>query len=87
MIVGEVVGSIVSTIKVPGLVGLKLLVVAPLEGYCDCERLVAVDLVGVGKGERVLVVRGSQVARASQQPLAADAAVVGTVERSDEAHP
>ena len=57
MYVGKVTGMIIATTKNEGLVGKKLLIVQPLDMKCnpvgDCE--VAVDTVGAGTGEIVLV--------------------------------
>jgi microcompartment protein CcmK/EutM len=61
MILGKVIGNIVSTQKNKDLVGEKLLIVRAidLEGNLLDPFVVAVDLVGVGIGEKVLVVNGS----------------------------
>jgi len=61
MILGKVIGSVVATLKDPGLEGKKLLLVKAidLEGNLLDPFVVAVDVVGVGIGEKVLVVNGS----------------------------
>ena len=61
MILGKVIGSVVATQKDPGLVGKKLLLVKAidLEGNLLDSFVIAVDVVGVGIGEKVLVVNGS----------------------------
>ena len=61
MVLGEVIGNIVSTQKNKDLVGEKLLIVraVDLEGNLLDPFVVAVDIVGVGIGEKVLVVNGS----------------------------
>ena len=61
MVLGKVIGNVVSTQKNENLVGEKLLIVKAidLEGNLLDPFVVAVDLVGVGIGERVLVVNGS----------------------------
>ncbi len=54
MIVGKVIGSIVSTRKSEKLVGNKFMIVEPLKsmkGHTD--RLVAIDNIGAGIGEYV----------------------------------
>lgn len=60
MIVGTVVGHLWSTKKDPSLEGLRFLVVRPYttDGEESAETLVAVDPLGAGIGERVLVVFG-----------------------------
>ncbi|GAA1542169.1 EutN/CcmL family microcompartment protein [Nocardioides humi] len=71
MLIARVVGSAVSTIKAEQLRGLKLLIVR--ETTTDDELvgapLVAIDGVGAGEGELVLVARGSA---ARQTPETAD---------------
>jgi microcompartment protein CcmK/EutM len=61
MILGRVIGSVVATLKDPSLEGKKLLLVQAidLEGNMLNPFVVAVDVVGVGIGEKVLVVSGS----------------------------
>ena len=82
MLMGEVVGSVVSTRKHESLVGNKLLIVETLDCMEDGKkRLVAIDTVGAGIGEIVLVVTGSsarQSVRKQDAPI--DAAIVGIVD-------
>lgn len=80
MRVGRVIGAVVSTVKDDGLTGAKLLVVAPIEGAG--EPFVAVDAVGAGRGEVVLVVTGS-AARAVEitRNSPADSAIVAIIDR------
>ncbi|MDD3776584.1 MAG: EutN/CcmL family microcompartment protein [Actinomycetota bacterium] len=61
MVLGQVIGNVVCTQKDSSLEGKKLMVVkaVDLEGKLLDPFVVAVDLVGVGIGERVLVVNGS----------------------------
>lgn len=82
MLVGKVVGSIVSTRKNENLVGSKFMVVEPLAelGNPD-KKIVAVDNVGAGVGEIVLVALGSAArigCNMSDSPV--DAAIVGIVD-------
>ncbi|SRR5690625_3085774 len=60
MLIARVVGSAVSTIKVDGLRGLKLLLVRETTPQDELvgDPFVAVDGVGAGVGEVVLVARG-----------------------------
>jgi ethanolamine utilization protein EutN len=71
VLIARVVGSAVSTVKTPELRGLKLLVVreATPEDELVGDPFVAVDAVGAGEGELVLVARGSA---ARQTPETAD---------------
>lgn len=61
MLIGKVVGTVVSTKKEPELEGLKLLLVRGLdpEGKPTSQWVVAIDSVGAGVGEVVLYASGS----------------------------
>ncbi|MDA8211478.1 MAG: EutN/CcmL family microcompartment protein [Clostridia bacterium] len=82
MFVGLVVGTVVATRKSQALVGKKLLVVKPLNYPQEqCPSLVAVDTVGAGVGETVLVITGSGARTAViSQNAPVDAAIVGIVD-------
>lgn len=77
MRIARVVGSAVSTIKTDSLHGCKLLVLRPAtpsdETYGD--PFVAVDAVGAGEGELVLVAEGS-AARQTDRTVEAPADAV-----------
>jgi len=83
MVLGKVIGSVVSTQKDKNLVGKKLLIVKAidLEGNILDSFVVAVDLVGVGVGEKVLVVNGSsarQTDETKDRPI--DSVIVAKVD-------
>ncbi len=62
MIVGRITGTVVCTQKDPALAGRKILVVQPLnitDMRSEGSPLVALDSVGAGVGEVVIVVGGS----------------------------
>ncbi len=87
MQIARVVGSLVSTQKHPKFVGAKLLLVQPLNRD-DSPRgpaLLAVDGVGAGVDERVLVVLEGRAAGEALGRTAApvDAAIVGIIDRVD----
>lgn len=82
MIVGKVVGCIVATRKNENLVGGKFLIVEPYEKMGQGKgRIVAIDNVGAGIGEVVLVALGS-AARigCNMKDSPVDAAIVGIVD-------
>ena len=60
MLIGTVVGNVWATKKDPTLVGLRFLVIRPYttNGDESAETIIAVDPLGAGIGERVLVVFG-----------------------------
>lgn len=83
MQLARVIGTVVATRKDPRLEGFKLLVVRlqTAEGADDRGYLVAVDMVGAGAGERVLIVQGSSARMARDgQDKPIDAAIVGIVD-------
>ena len=84
MIIGKVVGSIVSTRKNDNLVGSKFMVIEPCQDMAQ-SRFVAVDNVGAGIGEVVLVATGS-AARigCNMENAPVDAAIVGIVDSGSE---
>ena len=59
MFLARVLGSIVSTIKHPAYHATRLMVVQPIRpnGEPDGSSMLAVDCIGSGKGETVLVLR------------------------------
>ncbi len=83
MILGRIVGTVVSTRKDPRLEGKKLLVVKPIspQGADEPGYLVAVDTVDAGFRETVLVVQGSSARMAAEcKDRCVDAAIVGIVD-------
>ncbi len=80
MVIGKVVGSIVSTRKCENLIGNKFMIIEPLEEMGACaSRFVAIDNIGAGIGETVLVTMGS-AARVGLENVPVDAAIVGIVD-------
>lgn len=86
MIIGDVIGNLWATKKDDKLNGLKLLVVRPLSYIKGKEEkvIIAVDSVGAGIGETVLVVNGSS-ARVNLKDFSApvDATIVAIVDKVD----
>ena len=82
MIIGKVVASVDSTRKNENLIGSKFMIVEPLSVMGgSAERIVAVDNVGAGIGEIVLVATGSAArigCNMADSPV--DAAIVGIVD-------
>jgi ethanolamine utilization protein EutN len=93
MFIAVVKGNVVSTQKDKLLLGSKLLVVEPLrviyhedgggEYQATGRAIVAVDRIGAGEGELVLIVQGSSARLAeglANAPI--DAAVVGLIDKA-----
>jgi len=86
MWLGKVVGTVVAPTKNESLIGNKLLVVQPLnlDGMNTISLQVAVDTVGAGNSDTVLVSTGSSARRVmNNDNSAVDAAIVGIVENID----
>lgn len=92
MFIARVTGSMVATQKVASLVGHKLLLVEPYRvEETTGERLVptgrsfvAVDTLGAGVGEMVLVCQGSSARLTPEtEKLPIDAVVIGLVDTVD----
>ncbi|MDP3683260.1 MAG: EutN/CcmL family microcompartment protein [Ignavibacteria bacterium] len=86
MILGKVIGTVWSTKKDESLVGSKLLIVKQLSlDFKEKENfVVAVDSVGAGEGEIVLVATGSsarQTNSTKNRPI--DAVVMAIVDKLD----
>jgi len=86
MIVGKVVGSIVSTRKSEKLVGNKFMIVQPVSKMRHNDsQFVAVDNIGAGIGEYVLVTQGSAArVESGLDGAPVDAAIVGIVDEYDD---
>ncbi len=82
MILAKVVGSVVSTSKNDKLIGYKFMIVQPIEkDILKDKYFIAVDGVGAGIGEKVLVATGSAARLGIQNPEApVDATIVGIVD-------
>jgi ethanolamine utilization protein EutN len=86
MIIARILGTVVSTQKDERLLGKKLLIVKPinLDGSDQSSYLVAVDTVGAGFHERVIIVGGSSARLAEgNKDCPVDAAIIGVIDTID----
>ncbi|MBG9566284.1 EutN/CcmL family microcompartment protein [Brevibacillus agri] len=87
MLVGKVIGSVWATRKEDGLTGLKLLIVQP--GLTETDRpgqpaFVAVDRIGAGIGDHVMVTTGSSAASILEgKRLPINALIIGIIDSVD----
>ena len=86
MIIGKVVGSLFSTRKSEKLVGNKFMIVEPVETMKAAgERVVAIDIIGAGIGEYVLVAQGSAARIGCDMADApVNAAIVGIIDEGQD---
>ncbi|HZZ29870.1 MAG TPA: EutN/CcmL family microcompartment protein [Pirellulales bacterium] len=89
MFLAKVTGAVVATQKTEAMVGHKLLVVEPYRLESDKRRslvstgrtFVAVDTVGAGEGEFVLITQGSSARLTPEtKNLPVDAVIIGIVD-------
>lgn len=83
MIIAKVVGAAVATLKLDVMQATKLLVVqqADARGEATGPAFLAIDLVGAGEGELVIVSQGSSARMATGNDRSpADAAIVGILD-------
>ncbi|MBU5436925.1 EutN/CcmL family microcompartment protein [Tissierella sp. MSJ-40] len=83
MYIGKVIGTVVATKKDNRLIGSKLMIIQPLniELLPIEEPIIAVDTVGAGIGELVIIVKGTAARIAAQKmesPI--DISIVGLVD-------
>jgi len=87
MLIARVIGDVVASQKVPSHEGRKILVVQPLglDGSDRGEAVLALDAVGAGVGERVLLsMEGFSAMTAVGRPNSPiDAAVIGVIDAVD----
>jgi ethanolamine utilization protein EutN len=85
MQMAQVVGTVVATQKDPKLVGQKLQLVQPLDiltQEASGKPLVAVDTVGAGIGDVVMIVGGSSARQTSQTASSpVDLAIVSIIDQ------
>lgn len=91
MFIAKVLGSVVSTQKTEAMVGHRLLLIEPFildpavpepeHLVSNHKTLVAIDTVGAGENEYVLVVQGSSARMTPEtKTLPADCATVGIID-------
>ncbi|MBN2413907.1 EutN/CcmL family microcompartment protein [candidate division KSB1 bacterium] len=83
MEIGKIVGTVVSTVKDKKLSGSKLLIVniTSADGKPTSNHVIAVDTVGAGTGELVIIVRGSSARQAqNMETVPTDTSIIGIID-------
>ncbi len=82
MYFAEVIGHVVATTKNENLVGKKLLIVQPLNNNFEPygEAIVAIDTVGAGFSDRVLLATGSSARVIFDEKAPVDAAIIAIID-------
>ncbi len=84
MLIGKVKGSVVSTRKSERLVGNKFMIVEVLKQHVSAggaAQIIAIDKIGAGIGDYVLVAQGSAArVGTGMEDAPIDAAIVGIID-------
>ena len=83
MLIAKVMGTAVASAKHAALTSTKLMIICPadIDGDISGDPLLAVDLVGSGQGELVIVSQGSSARMATDHKNSpVDAAIVGILD-------
>lgn len=83
MLIGTVVGNVWATRKEEGLTGLKFLIIQPdllCRNSAKQAPFVAVDQIGAGLGDKVLITQGSSASHLDHKQLPIDALVIGIID-------
>jgi len=89
MFIGKIVGSVVATQKTESMRGSKLMMIEPYvvdpktrdRLVTTSRSLIAVDVVGAGEGQFVLVVQGSSARMTPEtKPLPVDCTIIGVID-------
>jgi len=81
MLTAKLIDNVWATRKTEALNGFKLMLVEVIGGRDDGARLVAVDTMSAGIGDRVLVCTGSAARRMiGDDNIPVDAAIVGIID-------
>lgn len=86
MLIARVIGSVWATRKEESLQGYKLLIVKQVDEHQKevGEPFVAIDTIGAGVGELVIVTTGSSARKiVTGEEIPVDAAVVGIIDSMD----
>lgn len=87
MLIAKIIGTVVATRKHEQLVGSKIQVLQPLSPETltpSGDPIVAVDTVGAGVGEEVIVVLGSGARQAvGNDSCPVDATIIGIIDQID----
>lgn len=83
MLLGKVIGSVWATQKEVGMENLKLMIVQPIDSSekAEGQLVIAVDRIGSGVGEKVIVSRGNPARMLfPDKAVPFDAIIVGIVD-------
>lgn len=80
MIIAKIIDNVWATRKADELNGLKFMLAEEIDGTTTGKRLVAVDVIGAGIGDRVIISTGSSAREMIGRSVPVDAIVVGIID-------
>lgn len=80
MIIAKIIDNVWATRKADELNGLKFMLAEEIDGTTTGKRLVAVDVIGAGIGDRVIISTGSSAREMIGKSVPVDAVVVGIID-------
>ncbi|MCX3066819.1 MULTISPECIES: EutN/CcmL family microcompartment protein [Cetobacterium] len=80
MIIAKIIDNVWATRKADELNGLKFMLAEEIDGTATGKRLVAVDVIGAGIGDRVIISTGSSAREMIGRSVPVDAVVVGIID-------
>lgn len=80
MIIAKIIDNVWATRKADELNGLKFMLAEEMDGTSSGKRLVAVDVIGAGIGDRVIISTGSSAREMIGRSVPVDAVVVGIID-------
>lgn len=81
MLTAKLIDNVWATRKAEALNGFKLMLAEVIGGTCEGQRMIVVDTISAGIGDRVIVCTGSSARRMlGDDELPVDAVVVGIID-------
>ena len=80
MIIAKIIDNVWATRKADELNGLKFMLAEEIDGTSTGKRVVAVDVIGAGIGDRVIISAGSSAREMIGRSVPVDAVVVGIID-------
>lgn len=80
MLIGKLIDNIWATRKDESLNGLKFMLAEIIGGSSAGQRLVVVDIISAGIGDRVLISTGSSARKMIGEDVPIDAVIIGIID-------
>ena len=80
MIIAKIIDNVWATRKADELNGLKFMLAEEIDGTATGKRLLSVDVIGAGIGDRVIISTGSSAREMIGRSVPVDAVVVGIID-------